>query len=152
MQKRFWISLIVVALVVAFLIFTLRPSPTTNAINEQLISGNSNASASNSGTKFADSPYYQYAYLISGDTLSSQAKTALTGFDLSKTSNSDGSMTYTLTALRQEYANQTYTLQPGEKLYFIERSLGDDDTAGNSDYSLRDDTAIIVNSDGYIVQ
>lgn len=150
MRRSFLIGIAVVVLVAVLLIFTLRPSPTTNAINERIITGNS--SGNSSAVKFADSQYYPYSYLISGGALSSDAKTAITGFDLSKTENSDGSVTYTLTALKQGYTNQTYTLSSGEKLYFIERSLGDDDAASDSDYSLRDDTAIIVNSDGYIVQ
>lgn len=148
MKTNFVVGMVIVVLIGVFLILTLRPSPTTNAVNERLISGNN----SSSGTKFVDSPYYQYAYLISGNNLSAQAKTAITGFDLSKTSNSDGTATYTLTAIKQGYTNQTYTLSSGEKLYFIERSLGDDNTADNSDFTLRDDTAIVVNSNGYIVQ
>ena len=104
-----------------------------------------------SGTVFAGSPYFQYAYLISTPDLNAQTKNALAGFKLGTTQNTDGTVTYTLTTTKSGYFNQTYTVKPGEKLYFIERSLGDDDVTNDSDYALGDDTAIIVDANGYII-
>ncbi len=101
-------------------------------------------------TKLADSPYANYAYLISGDSLSSAAQTALTGFSLSHKTLSNGDVEYTLTAQIPGYQNQTYTLSSGEKLYFIELTTRDD--VGGSDRLLGDDHAIIVDANGYIVQ
>lgn len=101
--------------------------------------------------KFSDSADYQYSHLISSP-LSADAKTAINGFQLSQASNSDGSITYTFTAIEQSYTNQTYNVKPGENLYFIEKSSGDDDLAANADYGMRDDYAVIVDGNGYIVQ
>jgi len=101
-------------------------------------------------TKLADSQYANFAYLISGDTLDSSAKAATSGFTITKTPNSDGTTTISLTSTNPEYQDQTYTLQPGEKLYFIERNMGDD--SGGQEGFLGDDTAIIVDAQGYIVQ
>ena len=116
-----------------------------NAVNTN---SQNQSSQSNQGTLFADSQYANYAYLISGDTLSSDAQTALTGFDLKKTDNADGSTTYDLVATNPEYQTQEYTIQPGQSLYFLEGSLGDD---SGGEHMLGDDAAIIVDSNGYIV-
>jgi LysM repeat protein len=116
--------------------------------------GNTNApmkpapSSSIVGTMLADSPYANYAYLISSNSLSADAQKALTGFKLTKSSNADGSTTYTLTAINPEYKTQTYTVQSGQKLYFIERNLGDD--AGEERF-LGDDMALVVDAQGKIV-
>ncbi len=109
-----------------------------------------NAAQSSGGTLFADSPYASYAYLISTSPLSAQAKQALTGFNLNVTQNSNGSETYRLTTAKSNYVNQTYILEPGQKLYFIERSLGDDDASTDTDYMMGDDAGIVVNADGTI--
>ncbi|HTY44351.1 MAG TPA: hypothetical protein VMC80_03845 [Patescibacteria group bacterium] len=117
--------------------------------------GNSSSTAnavagSSNETKLSDSPYANYAYLISSDTLSPEAQQAITGFQINKAANSDGTTTYNLIASNPEYQNQSYTLQPGQSLYFIERSLGDDNDG--TEGFLGDDHAIIVDSNGYIVQ
>jgi len=112
--------------------------------------GTTGAQPSNNNVKLSDSPYANYAYLISGDTLSADAQTAITGFSMQKTANPDGTTTIALSSTNPEYQNQSYTLQSGQQLYFIERTLGDD--SGNEDSNLRDDMAIIVDANGYIVQ
>jgi hypothetical protein len=104
----------------------------------------------NSGkTKFSDSAYASSSYLISGDTLDSGAKMATAGFNIQKTTLPDGSLQISLTSTNPEYKNQTYTLTAGQKLYFIETNPGDD--SGTKELNLRDDSAIIVDADGYIV-
>lgn len=100
--------------------------------------------------KLTDSQYANNAYLISGDTLDSAAQAATSGFTITKTPNADGTTTIALSSTNPEYKNQSYTLQTGQQLYFIERILGDD--SNNQELNLGDDTAIIVDADGYIVQ
>lgn len=100
--------------------------------------------------KFADSADYQYAYLISGPTLGAQAETAITGFDLSKTTQADGATVYRLKAKESGYFDQQYTVKPGQSLYFIESSMGHDH--GDVDERLNDDTAAVVDTNGYIVK
>lgn len=97
----------------------------------------------------ADEPYANKAFLISGDTLDDAAKTAMNGFSMTKTPNGDSTTTIILTSTNPEYQNQSYTLQAGQKLYFVESSSGDD--GGNQDSFLRDDRAVIVDADGYVV-
>lgn len=98
---------------------------------------------------FASSQFAQYAYLISTDTYDANTQKALTGFSVTKNNLPDGSMKIVLNALNPEYKTQTYTVKNGEKLYFIEKSLGDD--AGNQEKFLGDDSAILVDASGYIV-
>jgi hypothetical protein len=87
--------------------------------------------------------------LISGATLDAAAVNVTSDFDIKKTVNSDGTTTIVLSSTNPEYSTQTYTLQSGEQLYFIERNLGDD---SNIDANLGDDMAIKVDAQGYIVQ
>ena len=154
--KPLGISLIVLLaialIIVGIVLFSSHSNSTGN-----VIAGSSTPIASPQNTsanmmKLSDSPYANYAYLISTNPLSSQAQEAITGFQLNTTSNSDGSTTYILTAIKQSYYNQSYTIQPGQNLYFIERSMGDDNVADNDDYNLGDDFAIVVDSNGYIIQ
>lgn len=145
------ILLAIALIIVGVVLFSSHPNSTGN-----VIAGSSTAPIVNVSTtgmmKLSDSPLANYAYLISMTPLSSQAQEAITGFQLNTTSNPDGSTTYILTAVKQSYYNQSYTLQPGQSLYFIERSMGDDNAADNDDYNLGDDFAIVVDSNGYIIQ
>ena len=113
---------------------------------------NSNTNSSNGSinVKFSDQPYYNSSYLISSDNLSTDAQAALSGFSLSKKAMPDGTTQITLKALSTEYHDQQYTLKPGEQLYFIEKTLGDDQA--NQDSNLHDDTAVVVDSQGNVVQ
>lgn len=101
------------------------------------------------GIKLSDEPYADKTYLISSDTLSAQSQKAIAGFQIQKQSASDGGMNIALKAINPEYHDQQYHLRPGDKLYFIEANLGDD--SGNKEYSLSDDSAVVVDSNGYIV-
>jgi hypothetical protein len=134
--------LIVTLIIVGFVIFSNKPSTTSNAIASGNISSNQ--------VKLADTPYANSAYLISSDTLSPEAQQAISGFSINKQTNSDGTTTINLIALNPEYQNQSYTLQSGQSLYFIETSWGDD--GNGSETFLGDDHAVVVDSNGYIVQ
>lgn len=100
--------------------------------------------------KFSDQPYAKNAYLISSDTLSPDATTALAGFKMSKQTFSDGTTRIDLKALEPQYHDQSYTLQPGEQLYFIDQFLGDDQ--GGAEANIGDDTAVVVNGQGNVVR
>ncbi len=99
--------------------------------------------------KLTDSRYASQAYLISSESLSNETTQALAGFSVNRQVNPDGSLTITLKALSLEYQDQRYTVQPDQKLYFIETSFGDD--TDTRDISLGDDHALIVDAEGYIV-
>ena len=100
--------------------------------------------------KFTDSKYFQYGYKIFPGTLSETDKQALAGFAMTTKDMPDGSTQVTLTAEKPEYTTQTYAIKKGSALYFIEMNLKDDDNEANEDHNLRDDTAVVVDPQGYI--
>ncbi len=106
--------------------------------------------ASSTRLLFADSPFAANAYLISTSTYDARTQQALNGFSVDKKTLADGSLQITLNAQNTEYQTHTYVVKPGESLYFIERSLGDD--GGNKDINIHDDQAVVVDGQGYIVQ
>ncbi len=113
--------------------------------------GNNGTTAQNGSgpVKFADSADWSYAYLISGDNLDANATAALVGFQLQKNSLADGSINITLKAQSSEYTDQSYVVKPGQKLYFIERTLRDDQ---DGERNLHDDQAVVVDANGFVVQ
>jgi len=116
----------------------------TNTANTATTTGQNQA-----GPKITDAKYANVAYLISGDTLDAATQTAISGFNINKVTNSDGTTTFTLTSTNTEYKDQSYTLKPGQKLYFIEKNLGDD--SDNNERFLADDTAVVTDADGNII-
>ncbi|MCL5008876.1 MAG: hypothetical protein M1400_00860 [Patescibacteria group bacterium] len=121
--------------------------------NKTVSNSQNNAAPQSPGgsQKLADQPYYKYAYLISGGTLSPEAKKALAGFSLDKKTLTDGNLQITLTAQKAEYHNQQYVLHSGEQLYFIEKFLADDKSETNEEKNMKDDSAVVVDSQGNIV-
>lgn len=105
------------------------------------------------GTKLADNtqlaPHAYLVYPVDG-SLSSDAQAAMSGWTLSSTSNSDGSTTVTLTPsnTEQEDHKQTFTLQSGDKLYFVELNLQDDQNG--EDHLWFDDLGIVTDANGVI--
>jgi hypothetical protein len=102
--------------------------------------------------KFSDSQYFQYGYKIFPGDVSTEAKQAMAGFAFTTKVMSDGSTQITLTSQNQFYKTQQYVVKPGNSLYFIETNLKDDDAEKDTDSMYRDDTAILVDPQGYIVQ
>ncbi len=102
------------------------------------------------GVKLSNTSYWKYAYLISGNTLDRNARDALSGFKLEKSKLKNKDLKITLKSLSYNYRDQVYLLTPGEKLYFIETSFGDDSRF--REYNLGDDAGVIVDANGYIVR
>ena len=102
------------------------------------------------GSKLTDQPYAKFAYLVSGDTLSPEAQTALAGFTVQKQPTSDGGMDITLKSIQAGGQDLQYHIQSGQQLYFVETSMGDDQ--GNQEYGMYDDKGVITDANGNIVQ
>jgi hypothetical protein len=102
------------------------------------------------GQKFSDNPLSQKAYLIfpTIGTVSSDAQTALTGWDMKTTPNSDGSTQVDLIPKEAEDIKQSFTIRAGFKLYFIEATLVDDKTG--VDENRGDDIGVLVSPDGIV--
>ncbi len=142
-MKKIIIGVIIVALVGVGAWMFLRTTPTASQE-----SGLPSASAQE---KFEGSRYQQFAVQIAPGPLSAAAQQALVGFDYASSTLPNGSINVTLTAKEQSYQSQQYMVAPGQTLYFIEMSSADD-ASGTRDASLRDDTAILVDQNGYIVR
>lgn len=110
----------------------------------------SNTIRENSLQKFSDSKFVNNAHLISGNSLDKKTTDAISGFSYIKQTMIDGSLNITLKALNPEYQDQNYIVKPGEKLYFIEMSMNDDNPPNGED-RINDDKAILVDSNDYII-
>jgi len=102
--------------------------------------------------KFSDSSDFQYAYKIFPGVLSTESKEAMAGFAFTTEAMTDGSTQITLTSQNKFYKTQQYTVKPGYTLYFIEMNLKDDDAEKDTDTMFSDDTAVLVDPQGYIAQ
>lgn len=111
----------------------------------------SSSAATASGTKLSDEPYANSAYEIDPNNMSAAAKQATQGFNISSQTLANGDTKITLAANgNPEYHTQAYELKSGQKLYFIEQNPGDDQP--DHDAFAGDDTAVVVDQNGYVVQ
>jgi hypothetical protein len=137
-------ALVIVALV-AVLIIGGRdaglPAP-GGSIASGIVAQQSNSS----GVLFSAQQYSNYAYLIAPGNMSQQAKSALDGYTMSARPLSNGSENVTL-GVAGTSRQGSLVLTPGEKLYVIETSFGDD--GPGYDGSFGDDGFVLVNQSGY---
>jgi hypothetical protein len=98
--------------------------------------------------KLADQSYYNSAILISSDTLSDQAKTALGTSTVSVKNMPDGTRQVNITLTGPKPEGQGYILKSGEELYLVPRAAND----GLSLPRNFGDNSIIFVSQGYIAQ
>lgn len=141
------VTTIIVIIIIIILGVWMYSASKSKSINNSTVIPVSQSGHSNQ--LFSNSSLSQNAYLISTPTYDANTKTALSGFTVTSSVQTDGSTKYTLNAQNPEYTTQTYIVKPGEKLYFIDSLLADDN--GNADKTLRDDTAVVVDANGYIV-
>lgn len=147
-KKPLWLWILIYVILAAIIyaavyyFFFAKSGSTYNAPTNQ------NSSAQK--IKFSDTPDFQYAYLISTDNYDSATQAALSGFKVDRKVLTDGTQQINLTAQNAEYQSQSYTVAPGQKLYFIERTLQDDPTG--QERNLGDDGAVLVDANGYVVQ
>ena len=115
------------------------PSPPANA----------SPTTSNKGM-LADSPDVKFAYKVFPGPLSVKATTALNGWNIDSTVQTDGSTQVTLTPKNADDQKKTFTVKSGESLYFVEKNSFDDSTTG-LDANLHDDYGIVVDASGAIL-
>ncbi len=111
--------------------------------------------ASSTLVKLADEPYAASAYRIDPaklGALDAAMQEILSGFVVTAQHNADGTITITLKATKAGYKDQQYTLVAGQSLYFIEKNLHDDTETGATDKTYMDDSAVVVDQNGYVVQ
>ena len=135
-----WVLVCIVIVAAVFLAVRYLMPSASNSIK-------TNAS---SQIKFADSPDAINAYLISTDSYDAKTQTALAGFKVDRKVLADGTQQINLIAQDPTYQSQSYTVQPGQSLYFIEKFLQDD--KNGQEKNMGDDSAILVGADGYIIK
>lgn len=101
------------------------------------------------GMKLADWPMSKFAYQIAPGDLSVGAQSALSGWTIKSTSQSDGSLLVSLTPKTSDDQSQQYTVKKGEILYFVEMTPVDDKDV-NTDTNLRDDYGVITDAQGIV--
>lgn len=101
------------------------------------------------GPPLASAQYANYAYQVYPGPLSSQAKTATTGFTV-KVTPSSGTIHVSVSAVGTSSAPQTSSYPTGDKVYFVETTLGDD--SSDTDYNFGDDGVVVTNAKGRIVK
>ena len=145
-QKWMWtiiagIVLIIILVGVYFIFFAKSVSNNNTPVSQNNVTQQ---------VKFADTPNAQYAYLISTDNYDAKTQAALAGFKVDRTVLADGTQQINLTAQEAGYQNQSFTVAPGQKLYFVEKFLQDDQNG--QERNMGDDKAVLVDANGYVVQ
>lgn len=100
-------------------------------------------------TAFASSPEYAHAHEVF-PTAASDLKTALGAFTFSKTNLGNNQTKITLANGAEGYKGQSVTVVPGQKVYFVEKSRGDDSDAEDS--FTKDDYLVAVDAQGNVLQ
>lgn len=150
------ILLVILAILVcAGVIYMMMPTSSSSPYSAAVIKGSDNSSTEIATTskKFSDQPYYKFAYRIDPTNLNnmnSSMQKIFSGFRVTTINNADGSFVVNLTPTNTEYHAQSYTVKQGQKLYFIEKSMGDDNGVKDSYYA--DDTAVVVDQNGDVIQ
>ncbi|MFB6105408.1 MAG: hypothetical protein ABEJ70_00405 [Halobacteriaceae archaeon] len=130
---------------------TTRPAATTTTTATTTNAATTTATTTQSDRlKLMDSKYANYAFLISGQTLSPDAKRALDGFARNRTRINDSAVRVTLNPYESRYKRYSVVVRDDQKLYFIETSLGDDGPKRETE--LNDDAPVKVDSNGYVIK
>ena len=145
---------ILAALVAAFLVFgctgygTSQQGPTSGTLPAASNNGNA-AGAQGNGVLFAGSQYAQTAVMVYPGSTTGQSSGEVPNFDLASVPNADGTVTVTMT--EKSGGQKLSAIVPsGGSVYFNDANLGDD--AAGTDKYLQDDTLIVVDKNGYVVQ
>ena len=101
------------------------------------------------GQKLAGTPMAQYTHKIFPE-MAADAKSAMTGFEVTTVAQSDGSTLVTLMPKDSDDQKQEYVVTKGNSLYFVEMTPADDNADSDKDLNYRDDYGIILDVNGII--
>lgn len=102
------------------------------------------------GMNLKSTPLFKYAFQIAPGDLSTEAKHAVTGWNITAQNQSNGSTVVTLIPKDSDDTAQQYTIKPGQTLYFIEQTPTDDKADQDKDLNYRDDYGLVTDSQGNI--
>lgn len=102
------------------------------------------------GDKLAGSAMEKYTHLIAPGTISADSQKYLTGFTVKTTALPGGSSQVDLVPKDSDDQFQSYVLQAGQSLYFVEMTPLDDKADTEVDQNYRDDYGIVVDANGIV--
>jgi hypothetical protein len=105
------------------------------------------APSASAGPLLSSEPFASYAYQVWPGTLNAAARQAMTGLSVSASRVRDG-ISVKAGVNGQPAAAHTYP--GGTRVYVVETSLGDD--SNSSDYNLGDDSLVVTDARGRILQ
>jgi hypothetical protein len=126
-----------------------KKNPATTSQSSSTNSASSTAPSQKLGPLLSSTQFAPYALLIYPGPESSQARQATAGFTIRITPH-PRTIELSVAASGSGQAAQTSTFRAGDRVYFVEASLGDE--SGNVDYNFGDDGVVVTNAQGYIVQ
>ncbi len=147
MQSKTILYIIIAVVAISVIVF-IGLGHKSAQVNATKSLSNQNQTNQSSKVLFSSSQYAPYSYLISGGNISSQARAALSGFNMTSTSLKNGTRVIVLSVIGTSIS-KNFTLASGYKLYIIETSFGDDGL--HYDASLGDDGFVVTDPNGYIV-
>jgi hypothetical protein len=150
MNRKIVIGLFVIAVIVIGGIIIKAQTPPGGTGNTATGSPTSQPQKLTSGMKLSDSPDGAFAYKVAPGAMDVNAKAALTGWNITSTTQKDGSVAVTLTPKSSTDLAQTYTVTPGLSLYFVEKNTKDDNSTAGSDATLSDDYGVLVDASGVV--
>ena len=161
MKKQTWVIIGLIIIILIAVVSFMRPkaaahnaaapmipAPTPSASSTpQLPAGVTLMTSTN--VAFASSQEYSHAHEVF-PTQSADAKKALSAYTVSSQALGGGAYNVTLENGAEGVKGQTLTVGPGQKVYFVEKSTGDDNPAEDS--STKDDYLVAVDAQGMILQ
>jgi hypothetical protein len=124
-------------------------SPSTNSPSSSASSQSTTAPSQKLGPLLSSTQYAPYALQIYPGPESSQARQATAGFTI-QVKPQARKIRLSVAASGSGQPAQTSTFPAGDRVYFIEATLGDE--SGSVDYNFGDDGVVVTNAHGYIVQ
>lgn len=164
MNKKILITLLIVVIVVLAIVFVAMGNNRNSVVNTPVTSSDSDASSTGSlneiasastspmqstGQLFSASKDFSKAYLIYPTTDAGTAK-ALAGFAVRTKDLGNGTTQVSLASKTQNDEVQYFTVSAGQKVYFVEKSFGDDSL--DNDRFLGDDYGVAVDANGFILK
>ena len=121
------------------------PSPSSKATPPST----SHPPAQKVGPLLSSTSYAPYAFQVYPGPETSQARQATAGFTI-RVAPRAGTIELSVAAMGSGQAPQTSSFPAGDRVYFIEATLGDE--SGDVDYNFGDDGVIVTDAHGHVVQ
>jgi hypothetical protein len=107
------------------------------------------APSQKSGPLLSSTSYAQYAFRVYPGPETSQTRQEIAGFKIEVTPRA-GALQLSIGTVGSGQPPQTSMIRPGDRVYFVEATLGDD--SNDQDYNFGDDGVVVTDATGHIVQ